>query len=58
MNLNGLFFLTCNFGFGINEHIYFWLKYDLISDIYGMDFFIVISKKEKELPEENIKYQD
>lgn len=34
-----------NFGFGIDEHIDLGLKYDPSTGIYGMDFYIVLSRK-------------
>eukprot|EP01062_Namystynia_karyoxenos_P011940 TRINITY_DN1428_c0_g1_i4.p2 TRINITY_DN1428_c0_g1~~TRINITY_DN1428_c0_g1_i4.p2 ORF type:complete len:182 (+),score=82.86 TRINITY_DN1428_c0_g1_i4:106-651(+) len=33
-----------NFGFGINEHIDLGIKYDPSTGIYGMDFYIVLSR--------------
>eukprot|EP00178_Gracilaria_changii_P019428 TRINITY_DN56324_c0_g1_i1.p1 TRINITY_DN56324_c0_g1~~TRINITY_DN56324_c0_g1_i1.p1 ORF type:complete len:203 (+),score=41.59 TRINITY_DN56324_c0_g1_i1:52-609(+) len=36
---------TGNFGFGIDEHIDLGLKYDPSTGIYGMDFYIVLSRK-------------
>ena len=38
---------TGNFGFGINEHIDLGLKYDPNTGIYGMDFFVVLTRKGK-----------
>jgi len=38
------FSTTGNFGFGIQEHIDLGLKYDPSVGIYGMDFFIVLSR--------------
>eukprot|EP00178_Gracilaria_changii_P002747 TRINITY_DN14024_c0_g3_i1.p1 TRINITY_DN14024_c0_g3~~TRINITY_DN14024_c0_g3_i1.p1 ORF type:complete len:193 (+),score=36.66 TRINITY_DN14024_c0_g3_i1:41-580(+) len=35
---------TGNFGFGIDEHIDLGLKYDPSVGIYGMDFYIVLSR--------------
>ena len=35
---------TGNFGFGIDEHIDLGLKYDPGIGIYGMDFFVVMSR--------------
>jgi large subunit ribosomal protein L11e len=33
-----------HFGFGIQEHIDLGLKYDPSMGIYGMDFFVVLSR--------------
>lgn len=33
-----------NFGFGITEHIDLGIKYDTNTGIYGMDFFIVLTR--------------
>lgn len=33
-----------NFGFGIDEHIDLGLKYDPKIGIYGMDFYVVLSR--------------
>jgi len=38
------FSTTGNFGFGIQEHIDLGLKYDPSVGIYGMDFYIVLSR--------------
>jgi len=38
------FSATGNFGFGIQEHIDLGLKYDPSMGIYGMDFFVVLSR--------------
>merc|ERR1712078_753302 len=35
---------TGNFGFGITEHIDLGLKYDPSSGIYGMDFYVQLSR--------------
>ena len=35
---------TGNFGFGINEHIDLGIKYDPSTGIYGMDFYVVLSR--------------
>jgi len=35
---------TGNFGFGVQEHIDLGLKYDPSVGIYGMDFYIVLSR--------------
>jgi len=35
---------TGNFGFGINEHIDLGIKYDPSTGIYGMDFFVVLTR--------------
>lgn len=39
------FSATGNFGFGINEHIDLGIKYDPTTGIYGMDFFICLTRK-------------
>ena len=36
---------TGNFGFGIDEHIDLGIKYDPSTGIYGMDFFVVLTRK-------------
>lgn len=38
------FSLSGNFGFGVDEHIDLGLKYDPNIGIYGMDFYIVLSR--------------
>ena len=38
------FSTTGNFGFGVDEHIDLGLKYDPSVGIYGMDFYIVLSR--------------
>ena len=35
---------TGNFGFGIDEHIDLGLKYDPATGIYGMDFYVVLTR--------------
>lgn len=35
---------TGNFGFGIQEHIDLGIKYDPSIGIYGMDFYVVLSR--------------
>merc|ERR1719329_184522 len=35
---------TGNFGFGINEHIDLGIKYDPSTGIYGMDFFVCLTR--------------
>jgi len=35
---------TGNFGFGVEEHIDLGLKYDPATGIYGMDFYVVLSR--------------
>jgi large subunit ribosomal protein L11e len=35
---------TGNFGFGIQEHIDLGIKYDPSTGIYGMDFFVVLTR--------------
>ncbi|CAM9225101.1 unnamed protein product [Chrysoparadoxa australica] len=39
------FSATGNFGFGINEHIDLGIKYDPSTGIYGMDFYVVMSRR-------------
>merc|ERR1711918_315738 len=39
------FSATDNFGFGITEHIDLGIKYDPTTGIYGMDFFICLSRR-------------
>merc|ERR1712084_171427 len=43
---------TGNFGFGIDEHIDLGIKYDPSIGIYGMDFYVVLSR-----PGYNIAYR-
>ncbi|EES99758.1 LSU ribosomal protein L5P/L11 [Giardia duodenalis assemblage B] len=38
------FSTTGNFGFGITEHIDLGIKYDPSMGIYGMDFYVVLSR--------------
>jgi large subunit ribosomal protein L11e len=38
------FSLGGNFGFGIDEHIDLGLKYDPSTGIYGMDFYVVLTR--------------
>lgn len=38
------FSCTGNFGFGIQEHIDLGIKYDPSIGIYGMDFYVVLSR--------------
>ena len=45
------FSLTCNFGFGIQEHIDLGIKYDPNTGIYGMDFYVVLGRKGKRVAE-------
>jgi len=40
----GNFSSSGNFGFGIDEHIDLGLKYDPQIGIYGMDFYVVLSR--------------
>lgn len=40
---------TGNFGFGIQEHIDLGIKYDPGIGIYGMDFYVVLSRPGKNL---------
>merc|ERR1712038_2029200 len=48
----GNFSQTGNFGFGIQEHIDLGIKYDPSIGIYGMDFYVVLSR-----PGYNIAYR-
>ena len=41
---DGCFSTSGNFGFGVQEHIDLGLKYDPAVGIYGMDFYIVLSR--------------
>jgi large subunit ribosomal protein L11e len=41
---DGCFSSTGNFGFGVQEHIDLGLKYDPAVGIYGMDFYVVLSR--------------
>lgn len=43
----GNFSSTGNFGFGIQEHIDLGIKYDPSIGIYGMDFYVVLSRPGK-----------
>ena len=45
--LEGNFSDSGTFGFGIDEHIDLGIKYDPSTGIYGMDFFIVLSRPGK-----------
>ena len=36
--------LVGNFGFGIDEHIDLGIKYDTNTGIFGMDFYVVLSR--------------
>lgn len=40
----GNFSATGNFGFGIQEHIDLGIKYDPSIGIYGMDFYVVLTR--------------
>lgn len=49
MNVGSLLFIHAfvqlgNFGFGIQEHIDLGIKYDPSIGIYGMDFYVVMSR--------------
>jgi len=46
------FSATGNFGFGIQEHIDLGIKYDPSIGIYGMDFYVVLSR-----PGFNVRYR-
>ena len=41
-----------NFGFGIDEHIDLGLKFDPTTGIYGMDFYVVLTR-----PGRRVKYR-
>eukprot|EP00112_Aurelia_sp_Birch-Aquarium-sp1_P026991 Seg994.10 transcript_id=Seg994.10/GoldUCD/mRNA.D3Y31 product="60S ribosomal protein L11-2" pseudo=true protein_id=Seg994.10/GoldUCD/D3Y31 len=41
----GNFSATGNFGFGIQEHIDLGIKYDPSIGIYGMDFYVVLTRQ-------------
>mmetsp|Transcript_27760 Transcript_27760/g.42524 ORF Transcript_27760/g.42524 Transcript_27760/m.42524 type:complete len:179 (-) Transcript_27760:51-587(-) len=43
--INRNFSATGNFGFGISEHIDLGIKYDPTTGIYGMDFFVCLTRK-------------
>lgn len=45
------FSLSGNFGFGIQEHIDLGIKYDPNTGIYGMDFYVVLSRRGKRVAE-------
>ena len=40
----GNFSNTGNFGFGINEHIDLGIKYDPYTGIFGMDFYVILTR--------------
>merc|ERR1711937_757342 len=44
-----------NFGFGVNEHIDLGLKYDPQTGIYGMDFYIVLTRAGFNVPKKKAK---
>jgi len=46
---------TGNFGFGISEHIDLGIKYDTNTGIYGMDFFVVLSRKGYRVSKKKLK---
>jgi len=39
-----IIFFAGNFGFGIDEHIDLGIKYDTNTGIFGMDFYVVLTK--------------
>lgn len=43
------------FGFGIDEHIDLGIKYDPSTGIYGMDFFVVLSRAGKRVAKRKIR---
>jgi len=46
---------TGNFGFGIDEHIDLGIKYDPSSGIFGMDFYVVLTRPGKRIGERKVK---
>merc|ERR1711874_705999 len=46
---------TGNFGFGIKEHIDLGIKYDPSTGIYGMDFYVVLTRPGKRVSKRKIK---
>lgn len=45
--LSNLIIILGNFGFGIDEHIDLGIKYDTSTGIFGMDFYVVLTKAGK-----------
>lgn len=39
-----LIIIIGNFGFGIDEHIDLGIKYDTSTGIFGMDFYVVLTR--------------
>lgn len=46
---------TGNFGFGIDEHIDLGIKYDPSTGIYGMDFFVHLSRAGRRVAVRRVK---
>lgn len=46
---------TGNFGFGIEEHIDLGIKYDPSTGIFGMDFYVVLTRPGKRIGERKVK---
>ena len=46
---------TGNFGFGIDEHIDLGIKYDPSTGIFGMDFYVVLTRPGKRVGERKTK---
>ena len=42
-----LIIILGNFGFGIDEHIDLGIKYDTSTGIFGMDFYVVLTRAGK-----------
>jgi len=47
--------LVGNFGFGIEEHIDLGIKYDPYTGIFGMDFYIILSRPGKRVTQRKHK---
>ena len=41
------YYILGNFGFGIDEHIDLGIKYDTSTGIFGMDFYVVLTRAGK-----------
>jgi large subunit ribosomal protein L11e len=46
---------TGNFGFGIEEHIDLGIKYDPSTGIFGMDFYVVLTRPGRRIGERKTK---
>merc|ERR1712013_65148 len=53
----GNFSATGNFGFGIKEHIDLGIKYDPSTGIYGMDFYVVLTRPGARVARRKIQQQ-